>query len=356
MSVKGFKLKNGDIVRYDYESLDNVVVDNTLTVSGAAADSKTVGDSIDGISSSLGNLSNLDTTTKTSLVGAINEIEGELSGIGEIVGSDNESVGVSVASGTSTVVGEITLTPGKWVLIYGAEFNPANATGERRLDVGTSGTSAPNTSRWSARTNGVSSGYNNKFRTMFLNVVEETTYYLWGYQNSGSTLTFYIIFHTNCIKAPSNSEASSEAVSAGTIAQIQADITNLQTSFGAVNSKVGTLSNLTTTDKTSVVNAINEIKENQPLIVKYIEVSATINQGTAASPSSIEIDLSSYAPSGKYLYNALVTIGNYSLPYIGPNVSTYTYVNRITSNKIFIYNGGASWSGTQTIYIIGFFK
>lgn len=43
LSVKGFKLSNGNVVRYDYSSLDNIITDSTLSVSGTAADAGAVG-------------------------------------------------------------------------------------------------------------------------------------------------------------------------------------------------------------------------------------------------------------------------------------------------------------------------
>ena len=43
LSVKGFKLQNGNVVRYDYSSLDNIITDSTLSVAGTAADAGAVG-------------------------------------------------------------------------------------------------------------------------------------------------------------------------------------------------------------------------------------------------------------------------------------------------------------------------
>ena len=113
---------------------------------------------------------------------------------------------------------------------------------------------------------------------------------------------------------------------------------------------------LSATNMNNIEDGIEELSNNLPFTIKIIEVSATIPQGSKASPSSTEINLSSYAPQGKHLYNAMVSIGTYSLPYIGPDVATYTYINSISSNKITIFNGGTTWTGTQTLYIIGFFK
>jgi len=50
-----------------------VAVDKTFKVTGAAADSKAVGDAIDSLNGSLGSLSDLETESKTDLVSAINE-------------------------------------------------------------------------------------------------------------------------------------------------------------------------------------------------------------------------------------------------------------------------------------------
>lgn len=46
MSVKGFKLSDGTVVKYDYSALENIETDDTLSRSGVAADAKAVGDEI----------------------------------------------------------------------------------------------------------------------------------------------------------------------------------------------------------------------------------------------------------------------------------------------------------------------
>lgn len=101
---------------------------------------------------------------------------------------------------------------------------------------------------------------------------------------------------------------------------------------------------------------ISALNSNFPFVAKYITRSITIQTGTAASPSVTEIDLTSEAPAGKSLHFAIVSVGVYCLPYIGPNAATYTTAYRISTNKLAIYNGGATWSGSQTVYILGFFR
>ena len=56
MSVKGFKLTNGTVVKYDYSALDDIVTDDTLALSGVAADAKAVGDEISSVKQDLADL------------------------------------------------------------------------------------------------------------------------------------------------------------------------------------------------------------------------------------------------------------------------------------------------------------
>ena len=73
LSVKGFKLSNGNVVRYDYSSLDNIITDSTLSVSGTAADAAAVGNEISEMQSDINNMStSLETVTQT----LINKIDG----------------------------------------------------------------------------------------------------------------------------------------------------------------------------------------------------------------------------------------------------------------------------------------
>lgn len=66
MSVKGFKLDNGNVVRYDYSALDNIVTDATLSVAGTAADAAAVGNGLSEVQFGLESLtSQIATTTQT---------------------------------------------------------------------------------------------------------------------------------------------------------------------------------------------------------------------------------------------------------------------------------------------------
>lgn len=82
MSIKGFQIGNGTVQRYDYNSLDNKPsVDATLSVTGAAADAKKTGDEINDLKSAIGDLADLETENKSSIVAAINDVTNAGGGI-----------------------------------------------------------------------------------------------------------------------------------------------------------------------------------------------------------------------------------------------------------------------------------
>lgn len=60
ISVKGFKLSDGTVEKYDYSSLEDIVTDTTLALSGVAADAKKVGDEISDIKADLQTLTGVD--------------------------------------------------------------------------------------------------------------------------------------------------------------------------------------------------------------------------------------------------------------------------------------------------------
>lgn len=56
ISVKGFKLSDGTVEKYDYSSLEDIVTDSTLALSGVAADAKAVGDELADVKQDLSDL------------------------------------------------------------------------------------------------------------------------------------------------------------------------------------------------------------------------------------------------------------------------------------------------------------
>lgn len=69
MSVKGFKLSDGTVVKYDYSSLDNIITDSTLSVDGVAADAGAVGDELLSLQNKSFDLDELDRLKLTGLSG-----------------------------------------------------------------------------------------------------------------------------------------------------------------------------------------------------------------------------------------------------------------------------------------------
>lgn len=79
LSVKGFKLSNGTVVRYDYTALDNIVTDTTLSVAGSAADAKSVGDEIFDFKADVTeDISTINQTLANKIDGAYADDEGYL--------------------------------------------------------------------------------------------------------------------------------------------------------------------------------------------------------------------------------------------------------------------------------------
>ena len=82
LSVKGFKLSNGNVVRYDYSSLDNIITDSTLSVSGTAADAGAVGIELNDIKNDVSdiddNITLINTTLSEKVDGAYADNDGYL--------------------------------------------------------------------------------------------------------------------------------------------------------------------------------------------------------------------------------------------------------------------------------------
>lgn len=161
MGAKGFKLKNGDIVKYDYPSLDNITTDKTLTQSGVAADAKSVGDEFNQIGTRIKSEHLTDWSTAT------------------------------IDHATWTAIDNITLTPGMWIITYGARIATSDGStfsnGTYTLNFSTSNTSSTNSPTRMTK-NGLLSGYS--YLTLEGTSTCQTngsTYYMYAYQTSGST-------------------------------------------------------------------------------------------------------------------------------------------------------------------------
>lgn len=97
---------------------------------------------------------------------------------------------VNVTSGRNTKLGEITLSAGKWLLIGVCGWD-SNSTGIRRLSL--SDTNDLTQHRLNSTMAVPVSGVNFNMPPVVeaFTITAQKTYYMYGYQNSGSTLTAY---------------------------------------------------------------------------------------------------------------------------------------------------------------------
>lgn len=350
MSVKGFKLDDGSIAKYDYNSLENITTDTTLSNSGVAADAKAVGDELSSLSdtvstlsSTVGDATTLETTNKSSIVAAINEIEERVNGIGTYIAGTNVSGSVSVSSGAWTTISTMTLPAGTWIIIYGTEFT-TNTTGERSVSVTSSSTAPTGTTRWTCRWNNASGGPSNKFRTMVQTNTEEQVYYLWATQNSGATLTAYPCFAAIRIKTPGvDGGSSSGGTIENIISELQEDIANLESSklnyIGVVPSSGGTTAAISSTYG-SVATVVQEVWNSLPISYTPFAVKIVATGGDLFCLGM------RYGNTGQYgmLYFNHYYIGSGSV-----NVNNNVFTEHRTKPTIqtFVFNptlSGAGWA------------
>lgn len=93
---------------------------------------------------------------------------------------------VSCTTSTWKSATSVTLSVGKWLVIYGGAF-ASNSTGHRRIHFGTS-TSA---GRYSPTMNAVNGEQSRMNASTLQSVSSETTYSLYAWQNSGGSLDFF---------------------------------------------------------------------------------------------------------------------------------------------------------------------
>lgn len=91
----------------------------------------------------------------------------------------------SVASEAWRTVQTVTLTPGLWLVEYGVSFQ-ANATGYR-IAAFTASSTEPSTDRTMPNSPAISGAATNLIKTTVIEVTATTTYYLWAWQNSGTS-------------------------------------------------------------------------------------------------------------------------------------------------------------------------
>lgn len=97
---------------------------------------------------------------------------------------------VNVANNTATKLGEITLSAGKWLLIGVCGWD-SNSTGMRRFSLSDSNSLTQH--RLNSTMAVPVSGFNQNMPPVVeaFTITAQKTYYMYGFQNSGSTLTAY---------------------------------------------------------------------------------------------------------------------------------------------------------------------
>ena len=122
-----------------------------------------------------------------------------------------------------------------------------------------------------------------------------------------------------------------------------------------------------TTDSVSAPSSWTEIAQNSRIIEieksKTIFVTTeriTIPDGTAASPVTVDVDISSSIPSGYSLWDANAQISNanviYHLPWIDSQSSRHTRILKIQNGTITLQNSAAGWGTIDCLYITAFLK
>lgn len=123
-------------------------------------------------------------TTATTVTGAINELLTSMNGIGSYVSSTNSTTPVDVLSGTTKAVISMSVPAGKWLVIARARF-AENSTGTRHINVSTASNGA---ATGGAEMNALSAGTSSLFYVTYWAGNAEATLYLLAYQNCGSAL------------------------------------------------------------------------------------------------------------------------------------------------------------------------
>lgn len=99
-------------------------------------------------------------------------------------------ISASASSGTWTSVMNISLTPGLWLIEYGVSFQ-SNSTGYRVMALLPTSTAPEQQDRTMPAAQAVTGSATTIIKTTFINVETTTTYYIWAYQNSGSSINAY---------------------------------------------------------------------------------------------------------------------------------------------------------------------
>ena len=250
-----------------------------------------------------------------AVVSALTGLYGE---VGEYIVTDTTTSSVSMATSTYANFGSLTLSPGVWLVVYGGEFS-VNGTGYRWINLTPDSSSPASGTRWTSSIDGNSSRTVNIIKSRPMMVNETTTYYLFGWQNSGSTLTGYPILCAIKIKGEeleegnplynqlvSNSQAiqtlqTKQSTDSATIRTLQnrhlTDIRNMEEDLAGnvsiLSSRIADLENadrVITGDVDGMQEIINQINNREMIVDEngYLQIQNSSEYVTPEEQDEIE--------------------------------------------------------------------
>lgn len=119
--------------------------------------------------------------------------------------------------------------------------------------------------------------------------------------------------------------------------------------FDVLSNRIGTLSSLTTTNKTDLVSAVNEVNGNLSGL-RLIKITKTV---TVPASGSVDVDFSSSVPAGTTVFAiSNIRLGNYVLPYISG--SSFTWAEQInpSTKKLTIKNTATVWTNYELTFVL----
>ena len=134
-----------------------------------------------------------------------------------------------------------------------------------------------------------------------------------------------------------------------------ASVDDINYNSNLIDAKLGAVGN------DSVQDQIDDLNSNlgNHVIRSFTKTGIAIADGSTQSPSFITIDCSDYVPTGKVIYNAIVSVQSGTKWYVLPNMENdgvrYTVLERVGNTTVVIKNTEAGW-GTTNVTITLFIK
>ncbi len=197
------------------------------------------------------------------------EYSGKFNAIGTVVNAENNTSSVAVDASTYAKLASVTLTTGRWLIIYGGQWN-ANATGTRWMNINRDGDGPPGTTRYAITDMGNGTTIN-ETRVVIYDITGEETLYLWGWQNSGGVLTCFPILTAIRIAGQEDSEEGSSDIREE-LASLTSDVSDAKQSVQDLNSSFTTLTQQHTED---IYSVREELAGNVQVLMGLIDDTAS---------------------------------------------------------------------------------